>query len=151
VNGDAGKPGGGSWSVASDARLKKDIRPLEQALVRLLQLHGVNYEYKDPKAIHELAGQQTGMIAQEVEKVFPEWVEVAPDGMRRLSIRGFEALTVEALRDLRAEKDEQLNELRSKNDEQIRVRDERIAQMEHRLAVLERELESPRYLATERR
>lgn len=126
VNGEAGKPGGGAWSVASDARLKKDIRPLEQALARLLQLHGVTYEYKDPKAIHELPGQQTGMVAQEVEKIFPEWVETAPDGMRRLSIRGFEALTVEALRDLRAEK-----------DEQIRARDEQIVAMEKRLAALE--------------
>ena len=132
VNGEAGKPGGGAWSVASDARLKKDIRPLEQALARLLQLHGVTYEYKDSKSIHELAGQQTGMIAQEVEKVFPEWVETAPDGMRRLSICGFEALTVEALRDLRAEK-----------DEQIRDRDERLAAMEKRLAALERALGSP--------
>jgi hypothetical protein len=126
VNGEAGKPGGGAWSVASDVRLKKDIRPLEQALARLLQLHGVTYEYKDPKAIHELPGQQTGMVAQEVEKVFPEWVEAAPDGMRRLSIRGFEALTVEALRDLRMEK-----------DEQIRARDAQIAAMEKRLAALE--------------
>jgi hypothetical protein len=111
VNGEAGKPGGGAWSVASDARLKKDIRPLEQALARLLQLHGVTYEYKDPKTIHELPGQQTGMVAQEVEKVFPEWVETAPDGMRRLSIRGFEALAVEALRDLRTEKDAQISAL----------------------------------------
>jgi len=111
VNGEAGKPGGGAWSVASDARLKKDIRPLEQALARLLQLHGVTYEYKDPKAIHELPGQQTGMIAQEVEKVFPDWVEKAPDGMRRLSIHGFEALAVEALRDLRTEKDAQISAL----------------------------------------
>lgn len=126
VNGDAGKPGGGAWSVASDERLKKNIRPLEQALARLLQLHGVTYEYKDHKAIHELAGQQTGMIAQEVEKVFPDWVETTPDGMRRLSIRGFEALTVEALRELRIEK-----------DEQIRARDERITAMEMRLAALE--------------
>ena len=39
------------------------------------------------------------MIAQEVEKVFPDWVETAPNGMKRLSIHGFEALTVEALRD----------------------------------------------------
>lgn len=131
VNGDAGKPGGGAWSVASDARLKKDIRPLEQALARLLRLHGVTFEYKDPKAIHELPGQQTGMIAQEVEKVFPEWVETAPDGMRRLSIRGFEALTVEALRDLRAEK-----------DEQIRLRDARITSLEKRLAALEERISS---------
>jgi hypothetical protein len=66
------------------------------------------------------------MVAQEVEKIFPEWVETAPDGMRRLSIRGFEALTVEALRDLRAEK-----------DEQIRARDEQIVAMEKRLAASE--------------
>ena len=127
VNGDAGKPGGGAWSVASDARLKKDIRPLEQALARLLQLHGVTYEYKDAQAIHELPGQQTGMIAQEVEKVFPEWVESGRDGMKRLSVRGFEALTVEALRELRTEK-----------DEQIRSRDAQINSMEKRLAALER-------------
>ena len=129
VNGDAGKPGGGAWSVASDARLKKEIRPLEQALTRLLQLHGVTYEYKDPKAIHELPGQQTGMIAQEVEKVFPDWVETAPDGMRRLSIRGFEALTVEALRELRTEK-----------DEQIRARDSQITALEKRLTALEEKM-----------
>jgi hypothetical protein len=104
---------------------------LEQALARLLQLHGVTFEYKDPKAIHELPGQQTGMIAQEVEKVFPEWVETAPDGMRRLSIRGFEALTVEALRELRAEK-----------DEEIRLRDARITSLEKRLATLEERMSS---------
>ena len=127
VNGDAGKPGGGAWSVASDVRLKKDVRPLEQALARLLQLHGVTYEYKNPEAIHELPGQQTGMIAQEVEKVFPEWVESGRDGMKRLSVRGFEALTVEALRELRTEK-----------DEQIRERDTQINSMEKRLAALER-------------
>jgi len=127
VNGDAGKPGGGAWSVASDARLKKDIRPLEQALARLLKLHGVTYEYKNPAAVHELPGQQTGLIAQEVEKVFPEWVETAQDGMRRLSVRGFEALTVEALRELRTEK-----------DEQISARDAQINALEKRLSALER-------------
>jgi hypothetical protein len=113
--------------VASDARLKKDIRPLEQALARLLQLHGVTFEYKDPAAIHELHGQQTGMVAQDVEKVFPEWVETGRDGMKRLSIRGFEALAVEALRELRAEK-----------DAQIQARDEQLSAMEKRLAALER-------------
>jgi hypothetical protein len=131
VNGTAGKPGGGAWSMASDARLKKDIRPLEQALARLLRLHGVTYEYKDPNAIHELPGQQTGMIAQEVERVFPEWVETGRDGMKRLSVRGFEALTVEALRELRAEK-----------DAQIRARDEQLAAMEQRLAALEEKMSS---------
>lgn len=68
----------------------------------LLELRGVTFDYKDPEAIHELAGERTGFIAQEVETVLPDWVEDA-DGYKTLTIRGFEALAVEALRELRAE------------------------------------------------
>lgn len=103
VNGTAGKPGGGSWSVASDSRLKTNVAELDGALAKLLELRGVTYEYRDPAAIHELEGEQAGFLAQEVERVFPEWVETGADGYKRLSIRGFEALTVEALRELRNE------------------------------------------------
>lgn len=95
----------------SDARLKKNVQPLEGALDRLMRLQGVTFEYKDPVAIHELPGTQIGMIAQEVEKVFPDWVDTAPNGMKRVSVHGFEALTVEALRELRKEKDEKLAEV----------------------------------------
>ena len=63
------------------------------------------------------------------QQVFPDWVETGKDGMKRLSIRGFEALTVEALRELRSEK-----------DQQIRERDERLAAMERRMETLERRL-----------
>jgi hypothetical protein len=115
VNGSAGKPGGGSWSVASDERLKKDIQPLEDALARLLRLRGVTFEYIDPNAIHELPGRQTGLVAQEVERVFPEWIETRADGMKCLSVRGFEALTVEALRELREEKDREIAAIKAQN------------------------------------
>jgi hypothetical protein len=116
VNGSAGKPGGGSWSVASDERLKKDIQPLEDALERLLRLRGVTFEYVDAKAIHELPGRQTGMVAQEVERVFPEWVETRADGMKCLSVRGFEAVAVEALRELREEKDREIAAIQARNN-----------------------------------
>lgn len=111
VNGTADKPGGGAWTVFSDARLKKNIEPLKGALERLLELRAVTFEYKEPQSIHELPGVQIGMIAQEVEKVFPDWVDTAPNGMKRLSIHGFEALTVQALRELRAEKDAKISDL----------------------------------------
>ncbi|HED64706.1 MAG TPA: hypothetical protein ENJ09_04025 [Planctomycetes bacterium] len=111
VNGSAGKPGGGSWSVASDARLKEDVAPLVGALERLMRLRGVTFRYIDPEAIGERPGTQTGMIAQEVAQVFPEWVEEGPDGYLRLSIHGFEALAVEALRELRQEKDAEVRRL----------------------------------------
>ena len=108
VIGSAGKPGGGSWSNASDRRLKKNVQDLTGSLDKLLSLRGVSYEYKDPEAIRELPGVHTGVIAQEAEEVFPEWVDESPDGFKRVTFRGFEALTVEALRELREERDAKL-------------------------------------------
>ncbi len=115
VNGNAGKPGGGSWSSFSDARLKKNIHSLTNALDELLALRGVSFEYKDPEKIHERPGEQIGMIAQEVEQVFPDWVHETADGYKRLTYHGFEALTVEALRELRSERDEKIAALERAN------------------------------------
>jgi Chaperone of endosialidase len=102
VFGNAYKPGGGPWSVLSDARLKKSIQPLNGALRQLLQLRGVAYEYTNPSAFGEAPGTHIGMVAQEVEQVFPSWVDTGKDGYKRLTFRGFEAVTVEAVRELDA-------------------------------------------------
>jgi hypothetical protein len=88
-------------NCTSDARLKKNIEPLHDALGRLLRLRGVTFEWNEPSAqAPRDRGVQTGFIAQEVEAVFPEWVSEGKDGYRRLFVRGFEALAVEALRTL---------------------------------------------------
>ncbi len=102
VTGTARKPGGGSWADLSDRELKTGIRQLEGALDTLLRLRGVRFEWREPKRHGNLAGPQIGMIAQEVESVLPDWVSTTEDGYKMLSIRGFEALTIEALRELRA-------------------------------------------------
>jgi hypothetical protein len=74
------KPNGGSWASCSDRRYKKNIKSLGATLDKLLQLRGVTFEYKDPESINELPGIKVGMIAQEVEKVFPNWVVEKSDG-----------------------------------------------------------------------
>lgn len=127
--GNAFKPGGGSWASVSDIRLKKDVLNLEGALDSLLNLRSVTFEYKDPEAIHETPGRHTGFIAQEVEKVFPEWVTEAPNGFKAVAPVGFESLAVQALRELRAEKDAQIQALREQNEA-----------MEQRLERLERSI-----------
>ncbi len=114
VYGPCAKPGGGSWSNSSDRRLKKNIRDLDGTLEKVLSLRGVSFEYIDPEAINELSGERIGMIAQEVERVFPDWVDEGADGYKFLTVRGFTALTVEALRELRAEKDAQITELQAR-------------------------------------
>ena len=130
VNGSAGKPGGGSWSNSSDRRLKKSINDLEGSLDNLLSLRGVTFEYKDPDAINELHGERIGMVAQEVEAIFPDWVSEGGHGYKTLTFRGFEALTVEALRDLRAEKDSEIAALRNEKDTEIARLGNRLAELE---------------------
>lgn len=118
--GNAAKPGGGSWAVVSDRRFKKNVRKLDGSLDKLLKLRPVSFEYSDSKGPGYVPGKQVGFVAQDVEKVFPEWVEEvarqrpgaeAPgDPYKILSIKGFESLTVQALSELRNEKDQQIAE-----------------------------------------
>jgi hypothetical protein len=107
VAGTAAKSGGSSWAVFSDERLKHNIKPMAVTLDRLLQLRGYTYKY-DAHAIESrlaLPGTQIGLMAQEVERVFPDWVVKGAQGYRYVTERSTTALMVEALRDLRAEKD----------------------------------------------
>mgnify|MGYP000851868038 CR=1 FL=1 len=118
VNGSAAKVGGGTWSIFCDSRLKHDIEPLSGTLDRLLQLHGYTFEYNTEAVENRLAlpGRQIGLMADEVERVFPDWVERDGQGYRYVTERATTALMVEALRDLRREKDEAIAQLKAQND-----------------------------------
>lgn len=66
---------------SSDIRLKKDISILENATEALAKLRGVSYVW-DPQSfdIHGYTGKDYGIIAQDVEKVFPEMVQHRDNG-----------------------------------------------------------------------
>jgi hypothetical protein len=73
TDGQAYKPGGGSWAALSDARLKEDIRPYTRGLAELRALRPVRYKYK--KEYWAASDRYfTGLIAQEVQDVVPEMV-----------------------------------------------------------------------------
>jgi hypothetical protein len=118
ITGNAFKPGGGAWGTRSDERLKQEIKPLDNALERLLQLRPITFAWKKPAEEGNLTGPQMGFLANEVETVFPDWVGVDPDGYKTLTIRGFEALAVEALKELRSE-NEQLRAALAEMQEKI--------------------------------
>jgi hypothetical protein len=109
-NGTALKLGGGAWSVLSDPRAKHDIAPLSNTLDRLLNLRGYTYEYNADMIDQGIAlpGRQIGLMADEVERVFPDWISRDEHGTRFVTERSTTALMVEALRDLRSEKDREL-------------------------------------------
>jgi hypothetical protein len=75
------------------------------ALEKLLQLHGVTFAWKDPQAAGGQTGVQQGFIAQDVEKVLPEWVGVDNKGFKTLNTSGIEPMLVESIRTLRMEND----------------------------------------------
>ncbi|WP_376967763.1 tail fiber domain-containing protein (plasmid) [Azospirillum sp. A26] len=88
----------GTFWPPSDSRLKNDVTPIDDALATLLRLRGVRFVWR-PDA-DEDQRPQVGMLADEVETIFPQWVREGPDGLKRMSARGFEGLAVEAFREL---------------------------------------------------
>ncbi len=122
--------GSASWDVVSDARLKTELGPVENALDRLLRLRGVRFAYRSdvrPYGMELPTGEQIGFIAQEVQQVFPEWVNTSDDGILTIGERGTTALLVEALRELTVRN--------AVLEAQLRERD---TALEARIAALER-------------
>jgi hypothetical protein len=109
---------GSLWASPSDEKLKKDIAPIQGALEQMLRLRGVSFAWREPEKHGASSGRYMGMVAQQVEDVFPDWVQNMPTGLKALSPVGFEALAVEALRELNA-KCERLEAELGKLKEQI--------------------------------
>jgi hypothetical protein len=103
VNGDARVAGTlhyFSLVFSSDRRLKTDIGDIGNALDRALALKGVSYRWKQVPKGHDPDATHFGFMADGVEKVFPEWVGTAPDGMKYVRGESLAALTIEAIREL---------------------------------------------------
>ncbi len=62
----------GPWPPISDARLKEKVKPLVDPLGHLLKIQGYSFEFKDK--VRFTKDPQIGLMAQEVEKVYPEIV-----------------------------------------------------------------------------
>jgi hypothetical protein len=65
----------GTFTNSSDRSLKTDINITENALEKITQLNGYTYTSKDHEDLNLAKGLQHGLIAQEVELVYPELVE----------------------------------------------------------------------------
>lgn len=94
----------------SDIRFKKNIKPLENSLEKIAKLKGHTYQWRQEEFPDKKfkSGTDMGLIAQEVEKVYPEVVYTADDEMKSKSIdysRLVPAL-IEAIKELQKEVEE---------------------------------------------
>lgn len=80
---------------ASDINLKTNIKPFENALDKVIQINGVTFDWKESKST------SAGIIAQDVEKVFPELVS---DGIyKTVNYNGLIGVLVESIKELKQE------------------------------------------------
>lgn len=87
----------GGFHSTSDSRVKSDIKKLNNSLEKINKISGYSFIRKD----FEVEKQQIGLIAQDVEKEFPEVVDTdEKDGMKSISYDNLVAPLVESIKDL---------------------------------------------------
>ncbi len=89
----------GNVTAYSDIRIKKDLIKIDNALNKVLALNGYTYKRLDTEQV------QTGLVAQEVEKVLPEAVIKNEDGILSLAYGNLMGLIVESIKDLKSDID----------------------------------------------
>ena len=89
----------------SDIRLKKDIEPLKNVLPDVMKLNGYSYYWKANKD----TARQIGVLAQEVQKIFPQLVKADDKGMLGVNYVELIPVLLTAVKEQQKEIDE-LNE-----------------------------------------
>ena len=109
------------WSTTSDERLKKNIVDNNKGLAEINQLRITSFEYRKEEEIDmsqfPLAsiprdvviegeeGPHTGVIAQEIESIFPECVETSSKGAKTVDADAITWALVNAIKELSAKND----------------------------------------------
>ena len=99
----------GNVTGYSDETLKDNIQTIPDALDKVIQLRGVEFDRKDIEG----NPHNIGVIAQEVEKIIPEVVSTHEDGIKSVAYGNLVGLLIEAIKELK----EEVNELKARLEE----------------------------------
>lgn len=96
---------------SSDERLKENIVEIEAALHKVRNLRGVEYDWKalsdeDRKTIHSHEGHDIGVVAQEVQAIFPDLVTQRDHGYLAVDYSKLTAVLIQAVKELADKVDE---------------------------------------------
>lgn len=85
---------------SSDKRLKVNIKPIEGAIDKVLAINGVEYDW-NPKFLdsHGYSGHDIGVIAHEVQEIFPEAVRVGGHGYLMVRYEKLIPLLIQAVKE----------------------------------------------------
>ena len=99
-----------TWSITSDARLKKNIVDNTTGLDAITAIQVRNFEYRLPEEITEVAqdqaikktGVQLGAIAQELKEILPECVKTESTGVMSVDTTNLTWYLINAVKELNA-------------------------------------------------
>jgi Chaperone of endosialidase len=123
----------------SDERLKTNIEPFSPLLSRLVQLQPVHFDWRvvEYPDYHFGSERSYGLIAQQVEQVFPELVSRDKNGFKAVNYSELPLLLLQVVRELNAE-NKSMQEQRDLEMQQNRKLESRVAALEAVLAAEER-------------
>jgi hypothetical protein len=101
--------------ATSDRRLKCNIKPIENALCKVVGITGNTFDWKEltkeeTQTIHGNTGKDVGVIAQEIEAILPEAVTTRDSGYKAVNYEKIVPLLIEAIKD----QQKQIDELKSR-------------------------------------
>lgn len=114
----------GNVTAYSDERVKENLETINDAVFKISTLTGYTFDRTDRDTDRE-----TGLIAQEVQKVLPEAVTENEDGMLALAYGNLAGLFVEAIK----EQDKTIKE----QQDTINKQEERLIKLEERMERLQ--------------
>ncbi len=140
---DAAKPGTSSWKVASDKRLKKDIKDFTDGLEVLKKVNPVWFRYTGEAGM-PTDKKYVGVVAQEMQKIAGYTIDTfthqdstgKATHYLNYNATALTYILVNAVKELKAEKDDQIDALRQQNEalqkelaqlRQLLTRTERVA------------------------
>jgi len=141
-----------NYYIPSDAKLKNNTELLSGSLEKIMQLNPMSYSYKtsEYKGMHLPAGTQMGLIADEVQAVFPQMVKESYSPESRNNINGTDAASVTyksvnyiaLIPVLISAMQEQQTTIEAK-DEEIKTLQDQNASLESRIRAIESALSMP--------
>jgi len=120
----------------SDQRFKKNVKSIDNALAKTQQLNGYTYNWnklaKKQKGITN-EEEQVGVLAQELEEVFPQLVKTDEYGYKAVNYAALTAVLIEAVKELSAE----VTNLKAENTE-LKAEFSKVASLEAKINLIEK-------------
>jgi len=100
----------------SDERLKDNVKTISEPIYKLQQLRGVEYEWNDKQDIYQKGTKDSGILAQDVEKVLPQLVQENSNGYLGVRHDRLVGLLIESVKDQQKQIDDLKREVKELKD-----------------------------------